>query len=256
VAQNSLTPQEMRAVKIRDAVIGKWGADTISMFEENVKTDRPIDRLCITTLSVCSTYCKAIMTLLEKGWRMPAKALLRVLFEANAKIIWCLAERQADEPESAVEERIERWAKASLEQDIKLRRDFLDILSGDEKRKLQGSLTKSEATLDQWDCDPMPKRFTTILGDIGNSWKGQFYPQLYRQFNNAVHLDFGSLCSRARDDGMRVSVTNDSDEPIEALAQYCVVNMHVIFFAIRSNYGWNSDAMNKEFKELKESGTV
>lgn len=256
MSQNSLTAGELHAVRIRDAVIGKWGADTISMFEESVKTDRPIDHLCITTLSVCSTYCKAIMALLENGWRMPAKALLRVLFEVNAKVIWCLAERQADESMSAAEERVYRWAKASLEQDIKLRRDFLNIMTEEERRKLQESLTKSEAMLAQWDCDPMPTRFTAILEDIGNSWKGQFYPQLYRQFNNAVHLDFGSLCSRARDDGMRVSVTNDSDEPIEALAQYCVVNMHVIFFAIRSNYGWNSDAMNKEFKELKESGTV
>lgn len=250
---DGLTPEQIDAVRVRNALISKWGADTISMFSESIKTQRPSDILCITTLSVCSTYCNAIMTLLQNGWRMPAEALLRILFEVSTKVLWCLAERKTDHSESAVEERIYRWAKASLEQNIKLRRDFLNILTGEERNKLEESITEYEEKRDQLGCNPMPKQFVGILKELGDSWHREYYPQLYRQFNDAVHLDFASLCNKAKDDGRTVSVTYDSNEPIGELAQCCVVDMHILFFAIRSHYGWDTKEMDKEFKGVNQS---
>ncbi len=250
MTENSLTSDELNALSARCGVISKWGSDTISMFEKNIKTDRPSNRLCITTLSVCSTYCTAIMTLLKSGLRMPAKALLRVLFEVNAKVIWCLTERRPGELESAVEERIDRWARASLEQDIKLRRDYLSILAGKDKEKLEETLERSEEMLDQQKCERMPRLFPDVLRELGDPWQKEFYPQLYRRFNDAVHLDFGSLCSKAKDDGTTISVTNDSHEAIEELAQYCLLNTHIILLAVREYYEWNSDEMNKDFKAV------
>lgn len=77
----ALTPEELKAIGVRNEFISKWGADTISTFEKSIAVCRPSDLLCITTLSVCSTYSNAIAALLQNGLRMPTKALLRVLFE-------------------------------------------------------------------------------------------------------------------------------------------------------------------------------
>jgi hypothetical protein len=253
MAKRTLTQEEMEAIRVRYELISKWGADTISMFEKSVKTDRPSDRLCITTLSLCSTYVNAIIVLLQNGLRMPTKALLRILFEVSAKVLWCLAERDTDDSESAVEERILRWAKASLKQDIKLRRNHLKIVPEEGRAKLEQSIKESERMLDEWGFTPMNTNFYALLGELSDAWPKQFYPQLYERFNSAVHLDFASLLNKARDDGTTISVTNDSSERIEELAQYCVVNMHIIIFAIREHYGWDSAAMNKEFKAVNQS---
>jgi hypothetical protein len=252
MTERTLTPAEMEAIKVRCALISKWSADTISTFEKAIKTDRSSDRLCITTLSVCSTYCNAIVALLQRGLRMPTKALLRALFEVSAKVLWCLAERPTDSLHSEVEERIGRWAKASLQQDIELRRSYLNIVPKEERTMLEQSIKDSEEMVKQWECDPMPKKFGKLLEELGNAWAREFYPQLYRRFNDAVHLDFASLCNKAKDNGTTISVTNDSSEAIEELAQYCVVNMHVILLAVRQHYGWDSEDMNKEFKAVND----
>ena len=208
--------------------------------------------MCITTLSVCSTYCNAIMALLQNGLRMPTQALLRILFEVNAKVLWCLVERTTDHSESTVEERIYRWAKASLKENIKLRRDHLNIVPIEKRTKLEQSIKDSEEMLEQLECDPMPDTFYKLTKELGDVWQKEFYPRLYRRFNDAVHLDFASLCNKAKDDGATVSVTNDSNESIEELAQYCVVNMHTVLIAVRGHYGWDSEEMNKEFKAVNQ----
>ena len=68
--------------------IKKWFNDTISRFETEIKSDRPVDHLCVTTLTVSVKYCEAILILLSNDCRMPAKALLRVLFELASKLAW------------------------------------------------------------------------------------------------------------------------------------------------------------------------
>ena len=67
MTKKTLTAKEIEAIQIRYELISKWAVDTISTFERSIKTDRPSDRLCIMTLSVCSTYCNAIMALLQNG---------------------------------------------------------------------------------------------------------------------------------------------------------------------------------------------
>jgi hypothetical protein len=254
MAKEILTADEMKAIKVRYAVISKWAVDTISRFEKSIKTDRPSDRLCITTLSVCSTYCNAITALLQEGLRMPTKALLRILFEVTGKVLWCLAQRKTDDPKSAVEERIQRWAKASLQEDIKLRNDYLNIVSKEERIRLEQSIKESQRMLHEWECNSMPKTFGKLLEELSDAWAKKFYPQLYRRFNDAVHLDFASLCNKAKEIGSTIEVTNDSSEPIEELAEYCAINMHVILLAVRGHYEWDCEEMNKEFTAVNESG--
>ncbi|MBN1359181.1 MAG: hypothetical protein JW993_01245 [Sedimentisphaerales bacterium] len=250
MANETPTADEIEAIGGRYALISRWAVDTISTFEKNVKTHRPSDLLCITTMSVCSTYCNAVNVLLLNGLRMPTKAILRILFEVSAKVLWCLAEREADDSKSAVADKIEAWAKASLRADTELRRDYLNIIPEKERDSLEQSINDSEKTLSQSKCDSMPRKFCKLLTELGDDWHKRFYPQLYRQFNDSIHLDFVSLCSKATDNGTVVSVTYDSTEPIEELAQYWTINMHIILVAVRSFYGWDIAEMNNDFRKV------
>ncbi len=252
MARETLTAEEMAAIRVRDELIDRWGLDTISLFNSSVADNRepnPADILCITTLTVCSTYCKAIMLLLASRLRMPAQALLRVLFEVSTKVLWCLHKPGPDKSDSAVEERIQRWRKASLGEGIKLSRDYSPILTGQRRVELEQEIREYEELRDRMECEPMP-RFIDMLRELGNPWREEFYPRAYRRLNNAVHLDFGSLCGKAKDDGSTVSVTNDIDEPVRNLAQYAVVSMHVVFGAIRLHYRWPVEEMNIDFKSI------
>ncbi len=250
-----LTMEEMEAIRSREELINRWGEDTISMFMGSKKAGTPSNRLCITTLSVCSTYCKAIMTLLQNGLRMPTQALIRILFEVSMKVSWCLYGPGADpdKSESAVDKRINGWAKASLDEDRKLRKDYLNIVTEEERKRLAETIAESEEMLKHWECDSMPENFYRLTKDLGDTWQKEFYPQMYRRFNSAVHLDFASLCNKAKDQGPNIAVANDSDEPLEELAQYCVAIMHIIFFVIREYYGWNTAEMHTEFNRTIQS---
>ncbi len=114
MTKDILTTQEMEAIRVRDELISKWGAGTISLFTQNVRTPKPSDYVCLTALTVCSTYSNAVMALLRGGLRMPAKALLRILFEVSTKVLWCLKQRETDGTGAEVEEKVQRWAKTAL----------------------------------------------------------------------------------------------------------------------------------------------
>jgi len=152
MAKERLTAEEIEAIQVRYELISKWGEDTIATFEKSIKTYRSSDRLCITTLSVCSTYCNAIRALLQNGLRMPTKALLRVLFEVSAKVLWCLKERDTDGSNSAVEKRMQRWEKESLRQKIKLAYDYQNIISDRNRDTLEQRVKEYKERQDQLKC--------------------------------------------------------------------------------------------------------
>ena len=104
--------------------IKKWVDDTVNLFKSEVKSNKPVDHLCITSLTVSTTYVEAIIILLSNGMRMPAKALLRVIFELAAKLAWCLGcPDESSDPDKLVEEKIRRWSKSSLKERVKIIND-------------------------------------------------------------------------------------------------------------------------------------
>jgi hypothetical protein len=183
---------------------------------------------------------------------MPAKALLRVLFEVSTKVLWCLKQSETDGPAAQVEEKVQQWAKTALAKRIALRDRVVEITSGAVKDRNTEALKNLKDKCNQLSCKQMPD-FTCLTKQLGGPWPQEFYTKLYAQFNDAVHLDFASLAEKARDDGRTVCVTCDSDEPIEELVQYCVVDLHILFFVIRSHYGWDTREMDTEFKAVRQS---
>lgn len=141
----------------------------------------------------------------------------------------------------------------TLQQEIKLKRKYLDVIPEEKKIVIVQQISDAEKGLERLDCDPMPDTFLKLLEKLGNSWHKQYYPHLYQRFNNAIHLDIGSLCSKAKDDGATVSVTHDSTESIEELAKCWAFNMLTVFNVIRSHYGWGIKTMRNEYRAMNQS---
>jgi len=248
---------KLHSIVIRDKLVNKWGDDTVRLFEQNVKTAAPRDQLCITALTVSSSYCKAIMLLLAQGLRMPAKALLRVLFELSAKMVWCLLVPQVSAQNSvdkSVEENIRRWGKSSLAENKRLLESFVEITAGNIQAEAHKRFEDARNRYNSLTCEEMPKLAQLIkqLSCYSGSSIRELYTRCYRQFNNAVHLDVSSLCGRVGYEGRTRVADYDSKEDISELSQFCAVIMHIMLFTIRRHYGWDTTAMDDEFHQVSK----
>ena len=229
--------------------IKKWFNNTISLFEAEIKSDGSVDHLCVTSLTVSVKYCEAILILLSHNCRMPAKALLRVLFELASKLTWCLTVPDDNiSGDELVAEKIRRWAKYTVYQNIVILKSFRECVEPDELNELENRIREFESIKegDFRNCKSMPS-FGNLIKELPEAWYKRFYPQCYLQFNNAVHLDVNSLGDRVKENGKRFYVDYDSSEPLQDLIRYCVVFEKMVFSLVRSNYGWDTKEMQKEF---------
>jgi hypothetical protein len=226
-----------------------WINDTISLFEKEVKTNRAIDHLCITSLSVSLTYSMAITSLLKIGVRMPTKALLRMIFELSAKLVWCFVrpDGENDPNNDIISERIERWAKSSLRQNIKIIKATIDCLGENDSAEAKKHLAQSETLIISMQRKEMPN-FNQLLGQLSDIWSKRLYVQCYLNFNNAVHLNVSSLCEKVKEGPGRAPVLCDDSDDVEELMQYCMSLEHIILWLIRHHYGWETEDMDKDFK--------
>ena len=242
------TEQEMCIDKKGDLLL-TWVNDTISLFEKEVSTDSVIGHLCITSLTVSLTYCMAIVSLLKIGIRMPSKALLRVLFELDAKLVWCMVmpDREIDPNDNIISERIERWAKSSLHQKVNILKRTVGCLSAENRTEAEKRLHESEKRMNKLECKEMPN-LIQLLGQLTEVWNKQLYTQCYLQFNDAVHLDINSLGRQESEGADHTTVVSDDNDDVELLMQYCMSLEHIILWIIRHYYGWETESMDKAFK--------
>lgn len=231
--------------------IKKWFNETISRFETEIKSDRPIDHLCVTSLTVSVKYCEAIIILLSNDCRMPAKALLRVLFELVSKLAWCLTvpDEKVHASDEIVGEKIRRWSKSTAIQKIKILKGFKKCIPDNEAGRVDNLLKRWEKLLESLDCQNMPY-FVNMVKELSSSWATELYTRCYLQFNDAVHLDVSSLGDRVEEDGNKFSVSCDSREDIKDLVQYCAVFEKMVFYLVRKHYEWDTANMQNDFKGL------
>lgn len=231
--------------------IKKWFNDTISRFETEIKSDRPVDHLCVTTLTVSVKYCEAILILLSKDCRMPAKALLRVIFELASKLAWCLRvpDEKVDASDEIVGEQIRRWSKSTAIQKIKILKGFKECIPDNEAGRVDNLLKRWEKLQESLECKNMPN-FVNMVKELPSSWATELYTRCYLKFNDAVHLDVSSLGDRVEEDGNKFSVGYDSREDIRDLVQYCAVFEKMVFYLVRKHYEWDTVNMQNDFKGL------
>jgi len=238
-------------MKKSEDFIKKWFNDSVSLFEAKVKSNDSVDHLCVTSMTVSVKYCEAILILLSNDCRMPAKALLRVLFELASKLAWCLRvpDEEVDSSSEIVEEKIRRWAKSSVIQNLKLLKGFKECIDEGEATELDDRIEKFETIKKSLDCDKMPA-FLDILKKLPGAWSKELYTRCYLQFNNAVHLDVSSLGDRVKEERKKFFVAYDSEDKIQDLVQNCVVFEKMLLYLVRTHYGWDTTKMQNDFKEL------
>lgn len=238
-------------MKQSEAFIKKWSNDTVSLFEAEVNSNDLADHLCVTSLTVSIKYCKAILFLLANDCRMPAKALLRILFELASKLAWCLRvpDEEIDIADEIVENKIRQWAKSSVNQNLKLLKGLKEFIGDDGARELEDRIQEFESIKKSLDCDKMPT-FMKILKELPGAWNTELYTRCYLQFNNAIHLDVSSLCERVKEEGKKFFVSCDSEDNIQDLVQNCVVFEKMVLYLVRNNYGWETTNMQNDFNGL------
>ncbi len=221
--------------------IEKWSKNTMDLFTSKVKTGKPIDHLCIASLTVSTTYARAIIFLLSNDMRMPAKALLRVLFELGAKLAWCLrCPDESPDPDKVVEEKIRRWSKSSVDEKVKILNDFEVFWPEDAISELKTRRKDFETLLEGLDDVKKLPTFKQMVGQLPIKDVLELYVRCYSKFNDAVHLDVCSLGNRVKENGTTLSVGFDSEEPVEDLIHHCVLMERMIFCLVRLNYKWDT----------------
>ena len=227
--------------------INKWFNDTVALFNSEVKSDKLVDHLCITSLTVSFTYVKAIIILLSNRIRMPVKALLRVIFELAAKLAWCLrCPDESPNSDELVEKKIRRWSKSSVKEKVKILNDFKEFWPRDAIHELKTRCEDFEKLLKDLDDVKELPTFKQLAQQLPGDRILELYTRFYSKFNDAVHLDISSLGNRVEEDGRELFVRFDSEEPVEDLIRSCVLVERIIFFLVRSNYDWDTKQLMKD----------
>ena len=249
-ASEKLTSEE--SLRRADYLVQKWFIDTAEKIEDQVLPERRSDMLCITALSVSVNYTNSILRLLHDDFRMPVKALLRVLCELSAKVAWCMISpkgkgRQRDR---AVEKKLNQWDKYTEFKNMMILKEFYKIVSEEEKPKIEKAIKDKQMAINSLKCRRMPKMIE-IFNRLPGQWRRGIYPKGFLQFNNAIHIDLMSLGDRMVANGEEMTIDFDSTESIEELVGYALSFVYQIYAIVRLHFGWDVRQMEKEFISIK-----
>jgi len=233
-----------------DETINKWFYETSAQMQNHFKTADLIDMLCAAVLKVSSNYCNAILSL-NNNHKMPAKALLRILCELTAKLVWCLfvSDKNEENPDDIICKRIQRWAKYTLTENKKMLESLKNSMPDDRKTRLVHDIESLKEQIENIEPSAMPAG-TKIFEELTGLWKTGVYPVYYKQFNNAVHLDLQSLGGFIKTEGNKIFCLDDSEENVDGLDGYCMDLAYHINYFIRKHYNWDISQAEKEYGSL------
>lgn len=234
-----------------DNAIERWFKDTEAAFGE-VHTDSPVDRLCCSVTAVAHNYCSAVLSLVNRGHRLPSMALLRVLAELALRLLWCL---YSDNPQKESDDaRIKRWLKTSLLERKKQVKRMIErsVCSPKDATGLKKELETLEQMIKENAYKPIG-RFIDSLCDLPDVYKKDIYPLLYGNFNWAVHPDVLLLNRLLRKNCDFHIVVSDIDEDPTVLKIYCATLAFNILGVIRQNYKWDYNSIKGEYLEMKKN---
>ncbi len=233
-----------------DNVIDRWFRETEADFE-GVHTDSPVDFLCCSITAVAHNYCSATLSLLNKGHRLPAMALLRVLAELAFRLLWCL---YSDNPQrESCDVRIKRWLKTGfLERKKYVQRKLeSNTISAEERGGFRKELEELERKIGQIPYERIGN-FYNSLGDLPEPYRKDLYPPLYNIYNWGIHPDFLLLTQLVKQNAESNIVVSDIDENPTVLKIYCLTMAFNIISVVRLNYQWDYNAIKTEYLKIKK----
>ena len=233
-----------------DKTTNKWFEETAALMEKHFRTDSQIDMLCAGALNTACNYCNAAFLLLKNSHKMPAKALLRIMCELAAKLVWCLwvPNENKQDTDDVVYEKFQRWQKATLIKNRKMLESLEGTMPNNENAELNNEIARLQKAAAGIQLDPMP-RAAKIFEELPNDWV-TIYPVCYKQFNNAVHPDLKTMGDLIKIENNKIICLEDSEDDARDLAGYCLDWAYHINYFIRRHYGWNTDEMKGEYDHL------
>ena len=233
-----------------ESAIDRWFAETEAAFKE-VHTSNPVDFLCCSVTAVTHNYCSAVLSLLDRGHRLPAMALLRALAELSFRLIWCL---YTDNPQNeSCEVRIKRWLKTALLKRKKFVRRMSEsnVCSGEKVNSFKKELEELEQNLGQIPHKPIGN-FYSSLRDLPEPYRMDLYQRLYNIYNWGIHPDLLLLTRLVKQNTESNIAVSDIDEDPDVLKIYCLTMAFTILAVVRKNYGWDYDTIKTEYLKIKK----
>jgi len=233
-----------------DNAIDRWFSETEAAFKEVHKAN-PVDFLCISITALAHNYCSATLSLLNKGHRLPAMALLRVLAELAFRFNCCL---YSDNPQKESREvRIKRWLKRGFLERKKFVQRMIEsnVCSGEEVNGFKKELGELEQKIGQIPYEPIGN-FYNSLSDLPEPYKRDLYPLLYNIYNWGIHPDFLLLTQLVKQNAESNIVVSDIDENPVVLKIYCLTMAFNILAVVRKNYEWDYDTIKTEYLKIKK----
>lgn len=198
------------------------------------------------------------LTTLASKHILSTHALLRILVETFIFLAWALKVSASDEKTKSDEvyKRLRRWDYTRLRKHKAL---LEDLPRTPERESDIGKIKSDIDKLDKAGIKGLPN-YKQLFCDLGEKpeevkgWK-EVYARFYRQYSRAVHLDRNvtqQLAWIQYEDGKpkavlyKDDIEPDGDELLNIAIISCDINK-----AIRDFYGWHSDAMQGEYKELE-----
>ena len=261
-----------RQMKI-EQILTNWFDETYNLLEKHSQEDRQgteLEGTVKASISVVQNYLWSILKLLDKNQQdqhiLPAKALMRSLYQLTSRITWVLM------GESVVEcqDRIKRLEKQSLEEELKLTEMILDVYKNDPRENTKDALKKYEEAREVLlkrieylksfgtkGLSPQPQILENVFkGEYGVSNKGPDASELipiagWRKLHNAVHPDYVVLNFTISNSEDGLTYYGDIKENVDDLKYECCVCVHRFLKEIYKFYGFvNFDKIDKDFREL------
>lgn len=167
----------------------------LSMFAKTralIETKNQENAMCTSVLDGAECYCNAIFLLLNRNYVFPAMALMRCLCELAVKLIWCLQcpdDTDSEQDKKTVDEKIRRWEKRTLVQNIKVLKEYKQV--NPQRNSIDGQIKDLEKKKDAMGVKAMPT-YKQLLKNLPSDFC-KISTKLYQDLNKAVHLDTNSL---------------------------------------------------------------
>lgn len=236
-----------------DNTIKKWFEETFNQFKNRRETSR-LDILLCGVLKCAQNYAIAVITLIDKGHKLPAKALLRILCELTVKLIWCfqVPENISKKTEDVIYDNFRKWDKGAHLQYIKLL-EKLVVDHEERESAIKSRLQKEHEDMGNIKLKGMPnvyQIFEVLAKNFDEEFKNEGYAKLYLRFNSAVHLDTTIFGELAKLDGRKVICSKDCQDDPKELLVFCIEYAYNINLVIRDYHSSGVPQMKKEREEI------
>jgi len=233
-------------------------ADTIMKWYQQtrnnmVKVSSHHDVELMGILLTAESQTSGALTTLESNHILSTHGLLRILVETYAVLRWTLNVSASDEKTKSGEvyKRLRRWDCTRLNKDKAL----LETLPRTpEIESALGKVNKDIEKLEKEHIKELPNN-RQLYESLGKEWV-EVYARFYMKYSRAVHLNRNVTRKLVRvqyesGEPKAVVYNNDIEPEGDELITIASISSD-INRAIRDFYGWQSDAMQKEYEQLRD----